>query len=136
MTPAHGHDGPLPTVYVLRRELDLSAWRGGDGAPEAVAAFARDFRDGLAAAGCVLIGHIKGVIEDDSGGALYFNVTRFTGAPVLRGGVAGAPARLTLNAIVFGIAHGDVERAALTALERRLGGRPGGVAGGSPADRG
>lgn len=118
---AHAHEGLQPTVCVLRRELDLVHSRGGEAIEELVRAFVRDFAADLVAAGCVLIGHVKGAVEDGAGGVLYFNTTGVAATPMVRGRLSGLPRRLTMNAIVFGIAEDEVERVALQALRRRLG---------------
>lgn len=119
--PAHAHEGLQPTVYVLGRELNPVHRRGGEAIEELVRAFVRDFAADLVAAGCVLIGHVKGAVEDGAGGVLYFNTTGVATTPMVRGRLSELPKRLTMNAIVFGIAEDEVERVALQALRRRLG---------------
>jgi hypothetical protein len=116
----HGHAHDLryfPTdaqPEVLPAEADLSF-------PKAVARadvegalneYLARLSAGLDAAGCVLVGHIKGVVAASDGpqareGAeeLAFSVTRLHGAPSFTGGLRGAGRafRLTLNVIVFGV---------------------------------
>ncbi len=136
----HEHDdaGLSPTVYVLQREVLLGARTGGDEIRAAIQAFAAAFVDGLAAGGCRLIGHVKGVFEEPSGERMYFNATSFSGGVTIRGAVGAASVcRLTVNAIVFGITEAAVERAALEALEPHFGpGAQAGAAGSSAAWRG
>lgn len=130
--PGHAHDavdGPHPTVVAVRESIELAAGLSTTAIEAALRAFATDFVARLAAGGCRLIGHIKGMLAPLEGGGLYFNVTGFTGGVALkgvwRGGASGerdaaagyaAAAELTINAIVFGIGAGEVERLARDAL--------------------
>lgn len=131
-SPGHTHgadEGPHPTVVALRESFEIAAGLNATAIETALEAFANDVVARLAAAGCRLIGHIKGVLAPLEGGGLYFNVTGFTGGVALkgvwRGGATGGgdaaagravTAQLTLNAIVFGIGAGELERLARDAL--------------------
>ncbi len=71
----------------------------------ALQAFLRRLSPALVNAGCVLVGHIKGVVATD-GDELEFSLTRLDGEPRFAGSLSGAvgQADLTLNVIVFGVA--------------------------------
>jgi hypothetical protein len=118
----HGHgshvpDASRPAVFAARACLifDPSA-RSGQVA-DGTARFLAALSDGLAAAGCTLVGHIKGtVVADEGGGGLAFHATMLGAAPALTGSLAAgdvAGGTLTINVIVF-----DVDERALPALVR------------------
>ena len=115
----HGHDGAhdhhhdlrfltgeaQPEVFAASAELDFGAPVSQAAVEAAVAAFLKRLGGGLAAAGCVLVGHIKGVVTAEDGDELEFSLTRLDAGPRF-GGRLGAAARradLTLNVIVFGV---------------------------------
>jgi len=96
--------GPEPAAFAARADVVFPE----PAPPASVDAAAREFLTGLAdelaAAGCVLVGHIKGTLNA-RGGGLAFHLTSLTGTPRLGGELPGAvpQATLTINAIVFGV---------------------------------
>jgi hypothetical protein len=106
----HQHDlrylagGAQPQVFAATAALAFAPPTGQAGVEAAVREFLRRLTPALAAAGCVLVGHIKGVVATD-GDELEFSLTRLDGLPGFAGTVSGAVrhARLTLNVIVFGV---------------------------------
>ncbi len=60
---------------------------------------------------CTLIGHIKGKLESDDGGALYFNTTSFDCEPNFRGDMCGKMLHfeIAINIIVYGISKDKVQ---------------------------
>jgi hypothetical protein len=110
----HVPDAARPAVFAARAGVVFDPPARADQVEVAVAGFFAALSDGLADAGCTLVGHIKGTIvanEDSSG--LAFHATMLGAAPALTGGFAGevGDAVLTINVIVFG-----VDEAALPAV--------------------
>ncbi len=118
MTPAHGEhrgngherlshlpDSARPAVFAARAGVTFDPPAGADELEAVVARFLAAVRDGLAAAGCTLVGHIKGALATPGRGDLAFHLTALTSEPSLSGGGAGPAiaATLTLNVIVFGV---------------------------------
>jgi hypothetical protein len=101
----HLADGAQPEVFAATAALAFVPPDGQAGVEAAVREFLRRLSPALAAAGCVLIGHIKGVVLTD-GDELEFSLTRLDAEPRFAGGLNGAAgqADLTLNVIVFGVA--------------------------------
>jgi hypothetical protein len=97
--------GSEPVVLARRAELSFTRAPSADEATAAIIAFLDTLTEGLAAGGCVLVGHIKGVLAAPQAGALTFHLTTLTSAPHITGALAGRPSRATLsvNAIVFGV---------------------------------
>jgi len=79
----------------------------------AVDSFVLALVDQLVAAGCVLVGHIKGALESAVGDRLAFSVTSATEAPRWSGklGEPVAEFRVTLNVIVFAVTDEEVQDA-------------------------
>lgn len=110
----HGHDlryltgGAQPEVFAATATLTFAAPVAQAEVEAAVAAFLRRLGSALAAAGCVLIGHIKGVVTAEGGDELEFSSTRLDADPRFGGSFAQAARRadLTLNVIVFGVEAG------------------------------
>ena len=71
----------------------------------AVRAFLGRLSPALAAAGCVLVGHIKGVVTGDGEDELEFSLTTLEGEPRFYCSLPGTKNRavLTVNVIVFGV---------------------------------
>jgi hypothetical protein len=114
----HGHDDGRPHDHDLRylsheAQPEVFAavaglsFRAPAGRPElenVVRAFLGRLCPALVAAGCVLIGHIKGVVALDDG-ELEFSLTTLDGEPRFGGCLRTASdhAFLTVNVIVFGV---------------------------------
>jgi len=119
------HEGPQPVVYALQTDLSLGAAEP-QSAEELLGAL-RELLGGLLAAlrdgGCSLIGHVKGMVDADDCGRVFFSVTSFGGTPSIKGSIEGplARCRLTLNVIVFGIDEPGVEAATRAAMSLHLG---------------
>jgi hypothetical protein len=121
---AHDHDGLQPTVFSLRTPLHFGAPLAPAQVRTALAAFCRALVDGLAARGCRLIGHVKGVLEAGASGTQFFNLTTFDAPPRFNGELAAAVAsyELTINAIVFFVDRDAVEACVHDAIRDHLGG--------------
>jgi hypothetical protein len=102
---SHVPDAAAPAVYAARAHLVFDPPAHADRVEEAVEHFFSVLSPALAAAGCTLVGHIKGVIAAPGRGDLAFHLTTLTAAPAFTGGHAGlvAQATLTINVIVFGV---------------------------------
>ncbi len=72
--------------------------------------------------GCNLIGHIKGLLEVEEDGHLFFSLTSFEGKASYKGELTGeiAGAKLTINVIVYGVGQEGVERAIQDGLRRHF----------------
>jgi hypothetical protein len=123
---------PRPTAYALHAALAAPVpW------PEAelrvrVDAFLAGLTRSLRERGCRLIGHIKGSLDAEAAGHLFFSVTSFEEGPRYKGGISGRPGRLSLalNVIVYGVGMEEIEPLVRDGLQRHLGELdPGGMAG-------
>ena len=112
---SHVPDSALPAVFAARAEIVLDPPARPDELESLIAGFFRALFPALAAAGCTLVGHIKGTVAAPGQGDLAFHATDLEAPPALTGGVAGPAhdAVLTINVIVFG-----VDEQALPALVR------------------
>ena len=72
--------------------------------------------------GCKLIGHIKGLLDVEGNGHLFFSLTAFGEKARYKGELTGkiAKARLTINVIVYGVEQRSVERAVQEGLKRHF----------------
>jgi len=79
-----------------------------------------DYVEALGAAGCSMVGHIKGVLEDGDSPPLFFSITSITGEPQLKGGplVQEKDLMLTMTVIVSGMETGELSRLLDDSLER------------------
>ena len=71
-----------------------------------------DYVKALDAAGCSMIGHIKGVVEDGESPPLFFSSTSLAGEPQLKGGplVQGKDLTLIMTVIVSGVDEKELSR--------------------------
>jgi hypothetical protein len=108
----HSHDGlrltctgAEPVVFAGRADLTLSPAAGRAALRGQVADVLAELNERLEAAGCTLVGHVKGSLDAAERGRLQFNVTALRGRASFHGDVQGDVQRavLTLNVIVFGI---------------------------------
>ncbi|NLE21305.1 MAG: hypothetical protein GX624_00780 [Actinobacteria bacterium] len=101
---SHVPDAASPAVYAARAGLLFDPPARGDDVEQALRRFLAALSSALSAAGCTLVGHIKGGVNG-AGGGLAFHLTRLDAAPAIAGGHAGpvSDAELTLNVIVFGV---------------------------------
>ena len=113
---AHDHDprhvalrfaapGSEPVVLARQAEISFARALSADEATAAITIFLDTLIEGLTAGGCILVGHIKGVLVAPQAGALTFHLTTLTSAPHITGALTGRPlgATLSINAIVFGV---------------------------------
>jgi hypothetical protein len=113
----HGHDlryisaGAQPEVAAAEADLLFPGPAGQAELKATLSAFLSRLTADLAAAGCLLVGHIKGVVvagDEEAAGdgdELAFSLTHLDGTPRFTGGLRGdgRAFRLTLNVIVFGV---------------------------------
>jgi hypothetical protein len=102
---SHVPDAVLPAVYAARAAVAFKPAVHADQLESVVTSFIEALSDGLADAGCILVGHIKGIVEASGRGDLAFHATTLGARPAVTGGLAGmaADAVLTVNVIVFGV---------------------------------
>jgi hypothetical protein len=112
---SHVPDAAPPAVFAARADVVFRPPAHPDQLESVIVGFFRALSPALAAAGCTLVGHIKGTVAVPGRGDLAFHATSLEAAPALTGGVAGQArdAVLTVNVIVFG-----VDEQALPALVR------------------
>jgi hypothetical protein len=98
-------DGSLPAVYAARATVVFKPAVHADQLESTVSEFLEVLAEALAAAGCTLVGHIKGIVEAPGRGDLAFHATTLGARPAVTGGLAGlaGDAVLTINVIVFGV---------------------------------
>jgi hypothetical protein len=111
-TSGHAHDDlryfsheAQPKVFAAAADLTFDAPAGRPELEHVVRAFLGRLCPALAAAGCVLVGHIKGVVTGEGETELGFSLTRLAGEPRFAGDLAGPMRRatVTVNVIVFGV---------------------------------
>lgn len=118
------HAAPQPSVYALQADLRRVAAASQEG--EELVERLREFLHALLCAlhdgGCSLIGHVKGMVDADDRGRVFFSVTSFRGPPHVTGAIGGSlgSCRLTLNVIVFGIEESAIEAAVRDAMRLHL----------------
>jgi hypothetical protein len=123
----HAHpppDGDLqPTAYALSGTLALTGLLSEEELRKGVDTFLAELTRSLRARGCMLIGHIKGILEAGDTGHLLFSVTSFEQRTRFKGGLTGAAEKLefTLNVIVYGIGNDEVEQLVWEGLRKYLG---------------
>jgi hypothetical protein len=108
----HGHGrlrhlpaGSTPAVFAGCADVAFAPPLHADQLEQAVSRFYAALSVGLVAAGCSLVGHVKGAFALGGHGDLAFHATTLTAEPALTGGFAGMAkdAVLTVNVIVFGV---------------------------------
>ena len=109
----HAHDRDLryfsheaqPEVFAATADLTFPSPLDPDQVEAAVRAFLGRLSLALAAAGCVLVGHVKGVVTDVDENELGFSLTTLEGEPRFDGSLPDTTDRavLTVNVIVFGV---------------------------------
>ena len=113
----HAHDdlrylgaGGQPAVFAARGDVSFTPALPDAAVKARVGAFLRGLADELAAAGCTLVGHIKGHLDGAGRGHLAFSLTSLTGEPRWVGSLREPAARLevTINVIVFGVSDSAV----------------------------
>jgi hypothetical protein len=69
------------------------------------------FRKALKEAGCTMIGHIKGILEDGASPPLFFSITSLDGDVQLKGGpLKEGELILNITVIVAGLEKAEVEK--------------------------
>ena len=116
--PQSPDGGTQPSVYALRGQLSLGAGWSEEQIRSAVDSFLLDLTVSLREHGCSLIGHIKGILEADENGHLFFSVTSFEQRTRLKGTFSGRCQKmnLALNVIVYGVDEERIKELVLTRL--------------------
>ena len=130
----HGHEGhqhlshvpgaARPAVFAARAALVFDPPARPGQIEAAVTRFIAALSEGLAGAGCTLVGHIKGnVAVDEDHGDLAFHATTLDAGPALVGSLAGdvEGAMLTINVIVFGVDEASLPAVVTGAWSRTSG---------------
>jgi hypothetical protein len=114
---------PKPTAYALRVRLTLPRPLAEAGLRERVDAFLAELTPALRSRGCRLIGHIKGILDAEQKGHLFFSVTSFEQATRFKGVLEGEAEKmeLTLNVIVYGVGSEEIEPLVRAGLQQHLG---------------
>jgi hypothetical protein len=113
---AHATAHAQEVKLALKVPLSASELRGR------IDAFLSELTISLQGDGCTLIGHIKGLLEVEEDGHLFFNITSFEGKARYKGELTGeiAGGKLTINVIVYGVEQRSVERAIQEGLRRHF----------------
>lgn len=123
--PLHSSpDGdPRPTAYALQGTVALPAPWPEQELRGRLDGFLAELTRSLRERGCRLIGHIKGSLDAEASGHLFFSVTSFEERPRYKGGISGRPERLALalNVIVYGVGMEEIEPLVRDGLRRHLG---------------
>jgi hypothetical protein len=111
-----------PTVSAQEVNLTLKVPLSASELLGRIDAFMSGLTCSLQADGCKLIGHIKGLLEVEGNGHLFFSITSFEDKVRYRGELTHeiARAKLTINVIVYGVEQRSVERAVREGLERHV----------------
>ena len=113
---------PQPTAYALHGTLTLAEPWSETEVRKGVDAFFAELTRSLRELGCLLIGHIKGLLAVEGSGHLFFSLTSFGEKARYKGELTGkiAKARLTINVIVYGVEQRIVERAVQEGFRRHF----------------
>jgi hypothetical protein len=97
--------GFAPAVFAARAGLRFVPAAQPDAVEAALRTFLAALADKLAAAGCALVGHVKGSLGAPGRGSLAFHLTELGRKPQIAGCLTSAVecATLTVNVIVFGV---------------------------------
>jgi hypothetical protein len=89
-------------------------------------AFLADYVRALSEAGCSMVGHIKGILEDGGSPPLFFSVTSRTGEPQMKGGPLkpGKDLTLSITVIVSGLEAEELSPPLDNSLARYFGSGP------------
>ena len=84
--------------------------------------FLTDLTNFLRDNGCTLIGHIKGLIDAEDRGQLFFSITSFDEAIRYKGEIDGeiAKVELSINVIVYGVEETPIEKAITKFLTKQF----------------
>jgi hypothetical protein len=120
---AHLPADATPAVFAARADVALDPPAHADMLELAITRFFAALTDGLADAGCTLVGHIKGTLTAAGHGDLAFHATALAVTPALTGGIAGLAddAVLTVNVIVFGVDEQALSAIVASAWSRATG---------------
>ena len=110
------------TVYAQEVGLTFKVPLSASELQDRIDAFLSELTRSLKGDGCKLIGHIKGLLEVEGNGHLFFSITSFEGKARYKGELTHeiARAKLTINVIVYGVEQRSVERAVREGLERHF----------------
>jgi hypothetical protein len=111
-----------PTAYAHEVNLTLEVPLSASELQGRMDAFLSQLTRSLQDDGCKLIGHIKGLLEGEGNGHLFFSLTSFEEKARYKGELTSkiANARLTINVIVYGVEQESIERAIQEGLGRHF----------------
>ena len=100
-----------PTVFADKEHLTFSSPISAIKLQARLDTFLDDLTKSLKHNGCLLIGHIKGLVSTRDKGHLMFSVTSFTTDAHFKGTMAGSlkQAELTINVIVYGVDNNTIQ---------------------------
>jgi hypothetical protein len=84
--------------------------------------FLSDLTNFLRDNGCTLIGHIKGLIDAEESGQLFFSITSFDEPVRYKGEIDGkiGKVELSINVIVYGVEETPIEKAVTKYLSKQF----------------
>ncbi len=112
-----------PTVCAVQVNLVFRTPMSASELQSSFDTFLSELMCSLRSDGCKLIGHIKGLVETDENGHLFFSMTALDGKIQYKGILLGESprAKLTMNVIVYGVDESSVEREVQEGLGRHFG---------------
>jgi hypothetical protein len=108
-----------PAVYAKKVNLGFKNLISANELKNKLEAFLSDLTAFLQNEGCILIGHIKGMLQIAENSQLFFSITSFGEKIKYRGELTGKMGKtsLTINVIVYGIEQNKIERGIHEGLE-------------------
>ena len=101
---SHQHD-ETAAVFIQQDRLGFEREATEDEVRAVISEFLLELTRELKSNGCTIIGHLKGTVDAQENGQLFFSVTTFTGKIRFQGEIHGriAHAKLAINLIVYGV---------------------------------
>jgi hypothetical protein len=116
----HPEDDLRPSTYSRKIRLVLSSETPSDELSEKISRILFDIASALRENGCVLIGHIKALLDAGTRGHQFFSITGFGKKPRRKGELMGdiLEAELVLNVIVYGVGRKYIEKAVDSTMKK------------------
>ena len=108
---SHDHHHEHATVFTANRDLLFDDEISEQDLKIKIGEILSDIATSLKKEGCTLIGHIKGQLDAQEEGTIYFSLTTFNGSPRFKSEIKTSiiQVKLTINIIVYGILGKSVE---------------------------
>ncbi len=100
-----------PSVFISKAALSIDEILTQECLTNRLEVFLMDLVAALKANGCSLIGHIKGALDMNVKGMLFFNITSFNQKPRIRGELEelAVYAELSINIIIYGLSETEIK---------------------------